>query len=303
MLVIMSNIQKQKTSFIPTAIKVAGLSVYLTITSLFIRRLQSLQNLPTTAHINAHIIHNPEVIEDVWGECITNFLLTGLPFMLVYLGLSTIQSDSQYHNPKKYHINKKAAGAFLSYLIASTLSTLIVYNTALFSPSEQALEIHHASRPFWQVLANIMLSCTILPMQTYVEEYIFRSDLAKSPTLMNLLLSSFIFTLVHMNNPEMAINNYAMLQYFLGSLNLGVYVYRYRSLDYAWGSHLANNIVYILFLSPQIATIPGVNLFTIKNIPPDCQLSHQTLTAVLGHALVNYYDTNTLPSNVLTNLK
>ncbi|HLN95853.1 MAG TPA: CPBP family intramembrane glutamic endopeptidase, partial [Flavobacterium sp.] len=101
-----------------------------------------------------------------------------------------------------------------------------------------------------------LISITLLPIQTSVEELIFRGYLMQGFGVLArnrwfpLALTSLIFGLLHGFNPEVAKLGPAILVYYVGTgLFLGVLTLMDDGTELALGFHAANNLVTALLVT------------------------------------------------------
>jgi membrane protease YdiL (CAAX protease family) len=127
----------------------------------------------------------------------------------------------------------------------------------------------------------LFLICIIfLPIQTLAEEVIFRGYIMQglSQVFMNgilpLILTSLMFGLAHMSNPEAAafgvgimLTYYTMFGLFLGAITL-----LSEGLELAYGIHLANNLVGALTVTSQAAVLKTDAVFYAKSEDPGAEL-------------------------------
>lgn len=96
----------------------------------------------------------------------------------------------------------------------------------------------------------------MMPIQTSAEEYIFRGYLMQGFANLTfnkwfpLLMTSVIFGLMHILNPEVEKMGYVVLVYYIGTgLFLGIITLMDDGLELALGFHAANNLIGALLLT------------------------------------------------------
>ena len=106
---------------------------------------------------------------------------------------------------------------------------------------------------FWMLLA---ISLFILPLQTTFEEVFFRGYLIQGFQLpfkrgiISILVSSFLFGILHMANPEVALlGKVVLLYYILTGIFVGILTVMDNGLELGIGFHAANNIFGCLILT------------------------------------------------------
>ncbi len=118
-------------------------------------------------------------------------------------------------------------------------------------------------------LPLLAMSLLLLPIQTSVEELVFRGYLMQgfahlaNSKIFALLLTSIIFGLIHSANPEIEKFGFWNMQiyYVLAGLLLGIMTIMDDRLELALGVHAATNIVGALFVGYEGAAIQTESLF------------------------------------------
>jgi len=102
----------------------------------------------------------------------------------------------------------------------------------------------------------LVLALLLIPLQTSFEEYLFRGHLMQglglvtNSRLIPLLVTSILFGLMHIGNPEVGKVGYIIMVYYIGTgLFLGVVTLMDEGLELALGFHAANNLVGALLLT------------------------------------------------------
>ncbi|WP_306350270.1 CPBP family intramembrane glutamic endopeptidase [Flavobacterium sp. '19STA2R22 D10 B1'] len=145
---------------------------------------------------------------------------------------------------------KRIFFSFSIWGIIVILSTIVGYYS---SPEEY--ELNFKPIPF-AILAVIAI--ILVPIQTSVEEYVFRGYLMQGFALLAknrwfpLLMTSLIFGSLHIFNPEVAKMGYIILVYYIGTgLFLGVITLMDEGLELALGFHAANNLFTALLVTSE----------------------------------------------------
>jgi len=129
-------------------------------------------------------------------------------------------------------------------------------------------------------LPLLILSLLILPLQTSLEEFVFRSyllqgigniEIGVSKNIMIIgawLITSILFGMVHMSNPE--VQSYGivpMMVYYIGAgLFLGLITIWDNRLELALGVHAATNFISAVFVGYNGAAIQTDSLFKISEL-------------------------------------
>lgn len=140
---------------------------------------------------------------------------------------------------------------FFSFGLWSAITVLLT--VAAYYASPQDYEWNFRPVPFFTLAA---LAILLVPMQTSFEEYLFRGYLmqgigiATRSRLAALLVTSTLFGLMHIANPEVGKIGYILLVYYIGTgLFLGVMTLMDEGMELALGFHAANNLVTALLLT------------------------------------------------------
>lgn len=135
-------------------------------------------------------------------------------------------------------------------LVAVTTITLTIIDYNL-NPEDYVFQFQLV--PFL-ILALIVI--LLMPLQTSMEEYIFRGYLMQGIGVLAknrwlpLILTSLIFGLLHLSNPEVGKLGNVIMVYYIGTgLLLGVMTLMDEGLELALGFHAGNNIVAALLVT------------------------------------------------------
>lgn len=123
-------------------------------------------------------------------------------------------------------------------------------------------------------LPYLLVSLTLLPIQTTSEELFFRGwlqqwiDNGKRKVWSISLIGGLLFAAPHMANPEVSGNDlyFPILSYGATGFMLSWVTWRDRSLEVAIGAHFANNLLAGVFISTQDSALPSASLFTTPEI-------------------------------------
>jgi membrane protease YdiL (CAAX protease family) len=105
-------------------------------------------------------------------------------------------------------------------------------------------------------LILLIIAIVLVPLQTSFEEYLFRAHimqglgLATRQRLIPLIVSSVLFGLMHIANPEVAKLGLIVMVYYIGTgFFLGIITLMDEGLELALGFHAANNLVAALLVT------------------------------------------------------
>lgn len=140
---------------------------------------------------------------------------------------------------------------FFSFGIWGLFSALTVYISYVQSP--QNFVWNFELQPF---LILFIIAIIFIPIQTSLEEYLFRGYLMQGFGILAknrwfpLLLTSLIFGIMHIMNPEVTKIGYIMMVYYIGTgLLLGVMTLMDDGMELALGFHAANNLIGCLLVT------------------------------------------------------
>jgi uncharacterized protein len=164
---------------------------------------------------------------------------------------------------------KRVMFSFSIWAIFIIVTTFIDY---YLNPSDY--EINFQPIPF---LILFVIAILLVPIQTSVEELIFRgylmqgfSNLFKNRWL-PLLLTSSIFGLLHLANPEVSKLGNIMMLYYIGTgLFLGIVTLMDDGVEIALGFHAANNLIGALLVTSDWSAFQTYSIFKDVSKPEAC---------------------------------
>ena len=140
---------------------------------------------------------------------------------------------------------------FFSFMLWGSISTLMVFFDYWMSPEDFTWNF----KPF-TFLILFLISIVMIPLQTTLEEIIFRGYLLQGFGVlfknrwMPLLTTSTLFGLLHLWNPEIDKLGIHLIWYYIGTgLFLGLITLMDEGLELALGFHAANNLVTALLVT------------------------------------------------------
>ena len=155
---------------------------------------------------------------------------------------------------------KRVLFSFSIWTAFTVISTLITY---YLNPSD--FEINFQLVPF---LILLVIATLLVPIQTSVEELIFRgylmqgfANLSKNKWL-PLLITSTIFGLLHLSNPEVTKMGDIIMVYYIGTgLFLGILTLMDDGMELALGFHAANNLIGALLVTSDWSAFQTYSIF------------------------------------------
>lgn len=161
------------------------------------------------------------------------------------------------------------------FLIWMFLSSLMEFSYYLQNPDIFSFQFNLS-----KFLPLLLLSLLILPIQTSLEEFVFRSYLLQGIVNMDLgmsrstkiilgwLITSLLFGMIHMANPE--VQSYGivpMMLYYIGAgFFLALITIWDNRLELALGVHAATNFISAVFVGYEGAAIQTESLFKISEL-------------------------------------
>ena len=140
---------------------------------------------------------------------------------------------------------------FFSFMLWGSISTLMVIFNYWMSPEDFTWNFKPLT-----FLILFLISIVMIPLQTTLEEIIFRGYLMQGFGVlfknrwMPLLTSSTLFGLLHIWNPEIDKLGIHLIWYYIGTgLFLGLITLMDEGLELALGFHAANNLVTALLVT------------------------------------------------------
>lgn len=125
-------------------------------------------------------------------------------------------------------------------------------------------------------LILILVSSVFITMQSSFEEIIFRGYFQQGLAVLTktlwipLLITSIIFGLLHISNPEVKEYGVAIMlpQYIMLGLLFGICVVMDEGLEIPIGLHVVNNVLTSLLLTHESSVLQTPALFTVKTVDP-----------------------------------
>lgn len=138
-----------------------------------------------------------------------------------------------------------------AFLFWAVVSGVFIALDIYFSPEDY--EYNFQWQPF---LVLLLIGSLLIPIQTSFEEYFMRGYLMQGIGIVTgkrwwpLLLTSLIFGLLHMFNPEVEKMGYGIMVFYMGTgLFLGILTLMDGGLELALGFHAANNLTAALLVT------------------------------------------------------
>ncbi|WP_348797043.1 CPBP family intramembrane glutamic endopeptidase [Flavobacterium adhaerens] len=150
-----------------------------------------------------------------------------------------------------------------SFFLWGVFTIVSIFITYALNPSD--FEMNFQPIPF---LILFTIATLLIPVQTTVEELIFRGYLMQgfANVLKNrwfpLLMTSTIFGLLHLSNPEVSKLGNIMMVYYIGTgLLLGIMTLMDEGMELALGFHAANNLIGALLVTSDWSAFQTYSIF------------------------------------------
>lgn len=140
---------------------------------------------------------------------------------------------------------------FFSFFVWAGITILLTLVSIYLSPEDY--EFNFKLMPF---LTLAVIGILLIPLQTSFEEYLFRGYMMQGIGIMAknrwvpLVVTSVLFGLMHLANPEVEKLGYGIMVYYIGTgFFLGILTLMDEGLELALGFHAANNLIGALLLT------------------------------------------------------
>ncbi len=186
----------------------------------------------------------------------TNLFLFLMLLSFAFGLLATLLTAKLVHRQKIIHLTtsrKKVDWNRISFafFLWAIISIVMVGADIVFSPEDYVFNFKLG--PFLYLL---VIGALLIPVQTSCEEYLMRGYLMQGIGVMvknrwlPLFITSLIFGLLHLGNPEVEKLGYGIMVYYIGTgLFLGILTLMDEGLELALGFHAANNLTTALLVT------------------------------------------------------
>lgn len=186
---------------------------------------------------------------------------------------------------------------FIGFIIWTILQLIPLLFSVVFS--KETLIYNYNPNKFY---IFILLSLLLTPIQIAAEEFIFRGYLISGLKSLNkgnlfpLILSSILFALPHMGNPEVKEQKIIyFLIYMTMALLLGYLTIKYGGIEYALGIHFANNFFAINILNYPDSPLPSSPLFILNgSIEPIPALIQSFILSIIITVFIKIIETKSV---------
>lgn len=140
---------------------------------------------------------------------------------------------------------------FFAFFLWGGITVLLTLIDIYFSPDDYVLNFNLS-----KFLVLAVIAILLIPLQTSFEEYLFRGHMMQGLGLvaknrwLPLVVTSVLFGLMHIANPEVEKLGYGIMVYYIGTgFFLGIMTLMDDGLELALGFHAANNLFTALLVT------------------------------------------------------
>jgi len=206
------------------------------------------------------IVLSPDSVEDSMEQMIASLgsnlvliillvpLAVGLFVVLGWTKLVHSQSITSLTTSRKKIDWKRV---FFAFGVWGLITIILTFIGIYLSPEDYLFNFK--LMPF---LSLALIGIILIPLQTSFEEYLFRGymmqglGIAAKNRWVPLVVTSVLFGLMHLGNPEVEKLGYGIMIYYIGTgFFLGIITLMDEGLELALGFHAANNLIGALLLT------------------------------------------------------
>lgn len=140
---------------------------------------------------------------------------------------------------------------FFAFGLWTAITVGLTLLDIFLSPNDYVLNFRWEA--FWKLAVIAIL---LIPLQTSFEEYLFRGYMMQGLGILAgnrwvpLVVTSLLFGLMHLGNPEVTKLGYGVMVYYIGTgFFLGIITLMDEGLELALGFHAANNLITALLVT------------------------------------------------------
>lgn len=152
---------------------------------------------------------------------------------------------------------------FFSFFLWSFISIVMVIVSYFLNPESFLFNFK-----MHKFLVFLVIAILLIPLQTSFEEYLFRGHMLQgiglftNSRLIPLVITSVLFGLMHIANPEVGKIGYIIMVYYIGTgFFLGVITLMDEGLELALGFHAANNLIGALLVTSDWTAFQTHSIF------------------------------------------
>ena len=203
--------------------------------------------------ISSNSVGNPMELLRSLDKNLQLFLLL-IPFLVGFGGLWLVIKKLHRRSLKSITTIREKIDwnrIIFTFTIWAGVSIVFIFGNYLLTP-----EFYEWNFNFKNFIILFIIAVLLIPVQTSLEEYIFRGYLMQGFGKLfhnhwaPLIMTSFIFGFLHLFNPEVEKLGYGILVYYIGTgLFLGIITLMDEGIELALGFHAANNLITALLVT------------------------------------------------------
>lgn len=206
------------------------------------------------------VITSPISVEDTYREMIeavgkNTFFAVNLAFLA--FGLLLVLGWTRFVHPQSIRsltTSRRKVDwkrVFFAFALWGGITIAVTLVDVAISPEDYQWNFRWEA--FWKLAVIAVL---LIPLQTSFEEYLFRGHMMQGLGIITrnrwvpLVVTSLLFGMLHIANPEVEKLGYGSLVYYIGTgFFLGVITLMDEGLELALGFHAANNLITALLVT------------------------------------------------------
>jgi len=184
--------------------------------------------------------------------------------------------------------SKRFMVGFMAQMLFVFIGFLISY---LLSPQDFVWNFELI--PF---LVFFCIAVILIPIQTSFEEFFFRGylmqgiGLATRSRAVALIVTSILFGVMHMANPEVEVIGSTIMVYYIGTgLFLGIITLMDKGLELALGFHAANNLIGALLVTSNWTAFQTNSLFLNIGDPNQSSIYEFIWPVIISYPIMMYF--------------
>ena len=201
------------------------------------------------------------------------FLAVGLLVVLAWTKWIHPQSITSLTTSRKKIDWKRILTAFVIW--GGFTATFALVDILILSPEDYVFNFK-----LQKFIILFIIAIILVPMQTSFEEYLFRGHMMQGLGIvaknrwLPLVVTSTLFGLMHIGNPEIGKIGYIALVYYIGTgFFLGIITLMDEGLELALGFHAANNLIGLLLVTSDWGALQADSIYRSTAEPGAAVLS------------------------------
>lgn len=203
---------------------------------------------------------SPVPVEDMMADMIDTFgsnLVLIMMLLPLVLGLPVVLGWTRFIHPQSIRSLTTSRSridwsrALFAFLIWGGMVVLLTGIDIALSPQDYVWNLD-----WGKFLTLAVIGICLIPLQTSFEEYLFRAHMMQGLGIIfgrrwvPLMITSSLFGLMHIANPEVTKLGYGILVFYIGTgFFLGIITLMDEGLELALGFHAANNLITALLVT------------------------------------------------------